>query len=282
VDFDFHKECKGMRYDKLSLLLDRCQAELERCGCFEIGVGERQARTVQTGVFRTNCKDSLDRTNVAQALLGKEMLERQMVGQGVLRQGQTLESNAALYQSFRFLWSDNADALAKMYSGTPALKTDFTRTGKRTALGACADGVYSLTRYYYNNFRDGFNQDAIDLFLGTFEVRLRGSQPVWPAIAHRPSSQLQALSVAWLFSCVMVFVAAADGVTSFDAILWIAAALGVMFYMHSNGARFVDVFVLNASLRAEGAGDGAGGGTFARRAASSGKSANDGLLARNL
>lgn len=44
------------------------------------------------------------------------------------------------------------------YSGTGALKTDFTRTGKRTKLGAMKDGLNSLTRYYKNNFADGYRQ----------------------------------------------------------------------------------------------------------------------------
>ena len=33
---------------------------------------------------------------------------------------------------FKNLWANNADAMSVLYSGTPALKTDFTRTGKRT------------------------------------------------------------------------------------------------------------------------------------------------------
>ena len=41
-----------------------------------------------------------------------------------------------------------------MYSGTPALKTDFTRTGKRSILGAINDGKNSVKRYFINNFLD--------------------------------------------------------------------------------------------------------------------------------
>lgn len=41
------------------------------------------------------------------------------------------------------------------YSGTGALKTDYTRTGKRSLKGAIQDGINSLTRYYLNNLRDG-------------------------------------------------------------------------------------------------------------------------------
>lgn len=57
------------------------------------------------------------------------------------------------------------------YSGTGALKTDYTRTGKRTKMGMLKDGVNSLTRYYKNNFTDGYRQDAIDLFVGCYSVQ---------------------------------------------------------------------------------------------------------------
>lgn len=50
-----------------------------------------------------------------------------------------------------------------MYTGTPALKTDFTRTGKRTKAGEMQDGKHSLIRYYINNFTDGYNHDCLDL-----------------------------------------------------------------------------------------------------------------------
>ena len=69
-------------------------------------------------------------------------------------------------QEFRNAWTDNADILSLLYTGTPALKTDFTRTGKRTKMGAAMDGKNSLTRYYINNFTDGYNNDCLDLSQG--------------------------------------------------------------------------------------------------------------------
>ena len=43
-------------------------------------------------------------------------------------------------------------------SGTGALKTDFTRTGKRTLRGILNDGWNSTLRFYINNFLDGPRQ----------------------------------------------------------------------------------------------------------------------------
>lgn len=60
------------------------------------------------------------------------------------------------------MWSDNADVMSYLYTGTPALKTDFTRTGARTFKGSVDDGINSLTRYYINNFTDGAYVDCLD------------------------------------------------------------------------------------------------------------------------
>lgn len=59
---------------------------------------------------------------------------------------------------FIIVWADNADICSIEYAGTGALKTDYTRTGKRTQVGMIRDGMNSLIRYYKNNFTDGFRQ----------------------------------------------------------------------------------------------------------------------------
>jgi len=41
-----------------------------------------------------------------------------------------------LEKVFRDLWTKNADVMSFLYTGTGALKTDFTKTGKRTIKGA--------------------------------------------------------------------------------------------------------------------------------------------------
>jgi hypothetical protein len=69
----------------------------------------------------------------------------------------------ATEKAFRDTWTDNADFISILYTGTPALKTDFTRTGKRSKAGEINDGKNSLTRYYINNFTDGYNHDCLDL-----------------------------------------------------------------------------------------------------------------------
>lgn len=72
------------------------------------------------------------------------------------------------------LWADNGDALSKIYAGTGALKSSFTRHGKMSLAGALADARKSATRLYVNNFTDKARQKTIDLLLG----RLANQVPV--------------------------------------------------------------------------------------------------------
>lgn len=164
VYFDFHHECSKMRWHRVTLLLD----ELERQGLDNQGwcmVENGEVKAKQTSVVRTNCMDCLDRTNVVQSCLGGWVLQRQLVESGVLSNGQTWEQEVKFVFLFRNIWADNADGVSRAYSGTPALKTDFTRTGKRTKMGALQDLRNSITRYYLNNLNDGHRQDAYNLFL---------------------------------------------------------------------------------------------------------------------
>lgn len=168
--FDFHAECKKMRWDRLNILIDRLAHEQDEFGVFHLRSGT--LISAQDGVFRTNCIDCLDRTNVVQSMLAKRSLQLTLTKLGILYSGQTLEAvGGGMIELFKNVWADNADLVSIQYSGTGALKTDFTRTGKRTKRGLLQDGTNSLTRYYKNNFNDGFRQDAIDLFLGNYNVK---------------------------------------------------------------------------------------------------------------
>lgn len=168
--FDFHAECKKMRWDRLHILIDRLAHDQDEFGVFHLRSGS--LHSAQDGVFRTNCIDCLDRTNVVQSMFAKRSLQKTLVKLGILYNGQTIESiGGGVIDLFKNVWADNADLVSMQYSGTGALKTDFTRTGKRTKQGLLKDGLNSLTRYYKNNFNDGFRQDAIDLFLGSYVVR---------------------------------------------------------------------------------------------------------------
>ncbi|KAI9485809.1 MAG: SacI homology domain-containing protein [Benjaminiella poitrasii] len=179
IHFDFHRECCKMRWNRVQLLVDQLEPDLRQQGyCLYYAEGSNNTvsesadklKKRQTSVIRTNCMDCLDRTNVVQSTLGRWVLNRQLREIGILQSTEVIENDEQFMQIFKIVWADNADALSIPYSGTGALKTDFTRTGKRTRLGLVHDFNNSAIRYVKNNYMDGSRQDGIDLILGKYKV----------------------------------------------------------------------------------------------------------------
>ncbi|OAQ66989.1 phosphoinositide phosphatase [Pochonia chlamydosporia 170] len=176
VYFDYHTETKGMKMHKAYAITEKLHEELTAQSYFR-GVdtpastdGKIDARSLQTSVMRTNCMDCLDRTNVVQSIFARYTLNRIFEDLGLIPRGtQFRDQDPAFEFLFRNIWADNADVVSTAYSGTGAMKTDVTRTGKRTKLGALQDGRIGITRYFLNNFRDGPRQDSFDLFLGAYD-----------------------------------------------------------------------------------------------------------------
>jgi hypothetical protein len=158
--FYFHKECGGMRFENVSILLNTLEGALRSHGYAVRQNDQNVAR--QTGVLRTNCMDCLDRTNVTQSSVGGWALQQQLKDEGLQIDLQT-DSNTFWFNN---LWADNGDAISKQYAGTAALKGDFTRTRKRNWAGALSDFSLTLNRYYNNIFGDYFLQTCIDYYLG--------------------------------------------------------------------------------------------------------------------
>jgi phosphatidylinositol 4-phosphatase len=188
VWFDFHAEVKGGKWDKLKNLLSSMEPSLVNHRYFSASAPAKKKLTWdvkrrQNAIVRTNCMDCLDRTNVVQSIFGRHMLFQQLASAASTYSSPgAKEAWKKLARKFkknplklpwetgevahRLLWADNADAISKLYAGTPALKGDFTRTGKRTRKGALDDGMNSLQRYYLNNFLDAARQEGVDILVG--------------------------------------------------------------------------------------------------------------------
>ncbi|RXI06350.1 hypothetical protein DVH24_018392 [Malus domestica] len=167
--FDFHHICGHVHFERLSILYEQIVDFLDRNGYLLLNEkGEKMKE--QLGVVRTNCIDCLDRTNVTQSMIARNMLECQLRRLGIFAAEETIKSHPNLDECFRVLWANHGDDVSIQYSGTPALKGDFVRCGQRTMQGIAKDGVSALLRYYYNNFCDGTKQDAIDLLQGHYIV----------------------------------------------------------------------------------------------------------------
>lgn len=85
--FDFHGECKKMKWENLSRLVNMVTEQLEQYGRFQVDMAvgfDKKDRlqqpesflinSQQRGVFRTNCMDCLDRTNVVQSVFSRNIL----------------------------------------------------------------------------------------------------------------------------------------------------------------------------------------------------------------
>ncbi len=147
---------------------------------------------VQEGVLRVNCIDCLDRTNVVQSMFARHLLPAQLAAVGC---GSGNNFLVNLEAGFQGLWADHADVLSIQYSGTGALKTDFTRTGKRTWQGLLRDGWNSACRYAANNFSDGAMQDGLDLLLGHYLVSpAEGLELISPLASNAAQLRLRSVS----------------------------------------------------------------------------------------
>lgn len=183
TDYDFLAETRGPSgYEASSQIKYELADSLDGFAYFlsedtsrpaaSVNNGEGGARTSsvilqQDGVFRTNCLDCLDRTNLVQTIISAMALDSFLA-----HQGGRLSSELSMRHST--LWADNGDALSKIYAGTGALKSSFTRHGKMSLAGALADARKSATRLYVNNFTDKSRQRTIDILLG----RLANQIPV--------------------------------------------------------------------------------------------------------
>jgi hypothetical protein len=181
TEFDFHAETKGPNgYEAASLIRRLIENSADGFAYYLSEEIEDQTeesnekphrRTVvllqQEGVFRTNCLDCLDRTNLIQTIISQMAIEAFLGHRGE-------RAASDFWMRHSSLWADNGDALSRIYAGTGALKSSFTRHGKMSLAGAIADARKSATRLYINNFADKGRQNTIDVLLG----RLVGQAPV--------------------------------------------------------------------------------------------------------
>uniref|UniRef100_A0A665TP51 Inositol polyphosphate-5-phosphatase F n=1 Tax=Echeneis naucrates TaxID=173247 RepID=A0A665TP51_ECHNA len=162
VSFDFHEHCRGMKFENVQILTDAISdiiTDMKWAWVDQAGVICKQE-----GIFRVNCMDCLDRTNVVQAAIARVVMEQQLKKLGVMPPEQPLPLKC--YRIYQIMWANNGDTISRQYAGTAALKGDFTRTGERKLAGVMKDGVNSANRYYLNRFRDAYRQAVIDLMMG--------------------------------------------------------------------------------------------------------------------
>lgn len=168
LNWDFHKETLGMKYEQISSLMATLAPTLLAnhwsSDSASHSVDQKNAR--QSGIIRTNCMDCLDRTNVVQSTIASHLLKTQYFADTSSTIEPVLTWSPECQDRFRNLWADNGDAIAMQYTRSPALKGDYTRTGKREFRGLLNDAKNSVRRYYSNFIADYFDQLVLDHVLG--------------------------------------------------------------------------------------------------------------------
>jgi hypothetical protein len=132
---------------------------------------------VQRGVLRTNCIDSLDRTNAAHFLVGRAALGRQLYALGVLADpvlGFTDSAVELLMEMYEIV----GNRVALQYAGSEAVHTMKTYNNKGLNTSQARDLLTTVKRYISNSFTDSEKQNGINLFLGRFEP-WRESHQIW-------------------------------------------------------------------------------------------------------
>ncbi|KAL5557407.1 hypothetical protein UlMin_039643 [Ulmus minor] len=242
LHFDFHRICGHIHFERLSILYEQIVDFLDKNGYLLLNEkGEKMKE--QLGVVRSNCIDCLDRTNVTQSMIGRRMLESQLRRLGIFGAEETIILHQNFDDSFKILWANHGDDISLQYSGTPALKGDFVRYGKRTVNGILNDGWNSLARYYLNNFRDGAKQDAIDLQHGHYIASV--SRDMSPpsqkggleAVASFPLA-LSFVLIGFFFTTISLRQVRYDFRHVLFSIMWASLSVAIAAFVRANGRIF--------------------------------------------
>ncbi|NXW56065.1 SYNJ2 protein, partial [Eurystomus gularis] len=153
INFDYHQFAKGGKTERLeNLLRPQLKLHWEDFGIFT--KGENVSPRLQTGTFRMNCLDCLDRTNSVQSFIALEILLAQLESLG-LNSKSIIER---FVESYKVMWTLNGHNLSRVFTGSRALE------GKHK-VGKLKDGARSVSRTIQSNFFDAVRQEAIELLL---------------------------------------------------------------------------------------------------------------------
>uniref|UniRef100_A0A183IJL6 SAC domain-containing protein n=1 Tax=Soboliphyme baturini TaxID=241478 RepID=A0A183IJL6_9BILA len=169
VAFDFNAYCRGLRFDNVRILTSFLRDVLDNMKFCWVDKNH-EVVCQQNSVARVNCVDCLDRTNLVQSAIARYVFEITLRKFGLIAPEEGLSSEVE--NVFRVMWANNGDYISRQYTGTVALKGDFTRTGERRIVGLMKDGYHSANRYYMCHMKDAKRQLAIDCLLAKEQIRL--------------------------------------------------------------------------------------------------------------
>eukprot|EP01133_Synstelium_polycarpum_P017723 gene17723-21133_t len=194
--WDFHQAAKSKNEDHMGWLDSFASATIQKTGIFHSskklysttlseavkGAGSRfnygESGTEQMGIARTNCIDSLDRTNSAQFCIGKCALGHQLQAIGVI-DTPSIDFNTGVVEVLIEMYEACGNQIALQYGGSELANTIKTYT-KNSLSSQSRDLVTTIKRYISNSFIDVDKQHSINLFLGCFvPTRTLEDIPLW-------------------------------------------------------------------------------------------------------
>ncbi|KAI3712783.1 hypothetical protein L1987_71348 [Smallanthus sonchifolius] len=240
--FDFHKICGHVHFERLSILYDQIEDFLIKNRYYLLNDKSEKVET-QIGIVRTNCVDCLDRTNVTQSMIGRKMMELQLQRLSIFDAEETISTHPNFDDCFKILWANHGDDISIQYSGTPALKGDFVRVGRRTTRGVLKDGWNALMRYYLNNFVDGTKQDSVDLVQGHYIVSLsRDMAPTLKKVRIEAITPFPLVLGLILMGIIFAFLSLLRVRNDYWqlplSIFWATMSIVIIRYLRANGRAF--------------------------------------------
>lgn len=163
-NFDFHsitKSSGGLDGTRAELnRLNNVQSQRQSNGftLMRLDPDQTHPLEMQTGIFRVNCFDCLDRTNVVQGCLSHaairdfirtvQHIPSKDESLSLLSQAPNLPE--AFWPTHGRLWAENGDALSQISTGTGSLNSDYMRSGTKKLLsGLLSDAAKSASRYVF-------------------------------------------------------------------------------------------------------------------------------------
>lgn len=174
VAWDMSRASKASKHGQavleyLESYLDRVIKEL---GIFHNALRQDHSN-LQNGICRTNCIDCLDRTNMAQFILGKKALGHQLKQLGI-HDNVFLEYDSDAVNLLTELFHNHGNIIALQYGGSNLVNTMETYRKINQWSSKKNDLIENMKRFYLNSFVDPLRQDSINLFLGNYDYARLG------------------------------------------------------------------------------------------------------------
>jgi hypothetical protein len=174
VPFDYHSISRKKPLEAIQQLSNNAEDHVDSTGFFFSGSPSQ----VQTGIVRSNCIDSIDRTNIAQMCIGKVVLGRQLTALGILPNAQST-LYPLVYNVLYDMYMHHGNKIALQYGGSNALHQTRSLGAKGTTATKSKDMMNLMKRYYNNAFLDAERQDAMNLFLGIYRPSGEDAVQLW-------------------------------------------------------------------------------------------------------